>query len=64
MPLLRGGDTIELEVSLVGLGDLGSEYVYEGCLIPCEGPITTGRFNLESGDEYSDTLRFSKTAFL
>ncbi|MFK7987407.1 MAG: anti-sigma factor [Sandaracinaceae bacterium] len=46
-----GDDTVTLELSLAGLGDLGPDYVYEGWLITSEGPVTSGRFGLEAGDE-------------
>ncbi len=44
-------DSVELVVSLNGLGDLGPDYVYEGWLITSDGPVTSGRFDLTSGDE-------------
>ncbi|MEM6955628.1 MAG: anti-sigma factor [Myxococcota bacterium] len=48
-------ETVELELSLSGLGDLGPDYVYEGWIITSDGPITSGRFDMESA---SETLTF------
>jgi len=44
-------DTVSLSVKLENLGDLGTDYVYEGWLITSNGPVTAGRFNLMSDDE-------------
>ena len=44
-------DTVTLQVSLSGLGDLGPDYVYEGWLITSAGPVTAGRFGLDSADQ-------------
>jgi len=47
----EGGNTVSLSVNLKNLGDLGSDYVYEGWLITSTGPVTAGRFNLGSSDD-------------
>jgi len=54
-------DQATLEVTLGALGDLGSDYVYEGWLITDDGPVTTGRFSMSSSQE---TFEFTVDAAL
>ena len=44
-------ETLEFYVRIVGLEDLGSDFVYEGWLITDDGPITSGRFDASEADE-------------
>lgn len=44
-----------LNLSLSGLEDLGSNYVYEGWIIVNGSPVTTGRFSVNANGELSQT---------
>jgi hypothetical protein len=44
-----------LTVTFQGLGELGSDYVYEGWLITSSGPISTGRFTATTGQTFTPT---------
>ena len=45
-----------LRISLTGLENLGSNFVYEGWLIVNGSPITTGRFTVDDSGNFSQTL--------
>jgi len=50
-PDAGGNNTSTLTLELNNLGDLGSDFVYEGWLITPTGPVSTGRFDMAAASE-------------
>ena len=50
-PDAGGNNTSTLSLELNNLGDLGSDFVYEGWLITPTGPVSTGRFDMAAASE-------------
>lgn len=53
-------DEQNLNVSLVGLEDLGSDYVYEGWMIVNDAPVSTGTFSVTSSGSYLESFEVNR----
>ena len=51
----EGTGSQDLQLSIAGLTDLGSDFAYEGWLILDSGPVTTGVFSVDANGSLSQT---------
>lgn len=63
-PMNQTPDNSNLSLSILGLEDLGSDYVYEGWLIVDSSPVSSGTFSVDADGALSKTSFSVKTSDL